>query len=148
MTDTDHVASAYEKHAALLKQANALNKITVFDALAAARITRVVVTFDGEGDSGQIQEAIAYIEAKETSIPELTIPFNSAPWNATELAITESTLEETIKDLCWDYLSDQYGGWENNDGGYGEFILNVAQREIELDFYARYTDSTHYNHTF
>ena len=31
------------------------NKTTLFDALAAANITIVVVTFDGYGDSGQIE---------------------------------------------------------------------------------------------
>lgn len=36
------------------------NKTALFDALAAANITVVVVTFDGYGDSGQIEN----IEAK------------------------------------------------------------------------------------
>ncbi len=39
------------------------NKTALFDALATANITAVVVTFDGYGDSGQIEN----IEAKEVS---------------------------------------------------------------------------------
>ncbi|WP_207102821.1 DUF6878 family protein [Paracoccus shandongensis] len=46
---------AHEQRAAALRPAN---KAALFDALVAARITTVTVTFDGYGDSGQIAAAI------------------------------------------------------------------------------------------
>jgi hypothetical protein len=50
----------YSRHLEAVTKANALNKPIVFDALAAAGLTRVEVEFDGEGDSGQIGELTAY----------------------------------------------------------------------------------------
>jgi len=147
MTGHTEFTTAYQKHAELLKQTNALNKAAVFDALQAAGISSVTVTFDGEGDSGQTQDVTAYAD-KEIPVPSVSISFYLARWGATEPKATQCPLEEAIRDLCWDYLSDEHGGWENNDGGYGEFTFNAALREVELDFYSRYTDSTHYNHTF
>ncbi len=45
-----------DREAALLP----LNKAALFEALAAAGITTAVVTFDGSGDEGQVEEVAAY----------------------------------------------------------------------------------------
>jgi hypothetical protein len=45
-------------------------------------------------------------------------------------------------------MEQEHGGWENNDGAYGEFQINVADRTIELEFYSRYTDTQKYSHSF
>jgi hypothetical protein len=50
-------------------------------------------------------------------------------------------LPEAAEELCYGYLEQEHGGWENNDGGQGEFTFNVAERRIELDFNARLSDS-------
>ena len=47
-------AQFYAAHRAALAKANERNKTVLFDALASFGIRRVVVQFDGEGDSGQI----------------------------------------------------------------------------------------------
>ena len=61
---------------------------------------------------------------------------------------SESTLEEAIENLCYDYLEETHGGWENNDGGFGEFRIDVAKRTVELEFNGRFTDTCTSNHTF
>jgi hypothetical protein len=58
------------------------------------------------------------------------------------------TLCAAIETLCYDYLEQTNGGWENNDGGFGEFIFDVAARTVELEFNGRYTDTFTTNHTF
>ncbi len=39
-------------------------------------------------------------------------------------------------------------GWENNDGAYGEFTLNVEQRTITLEFNGRYSDVHTSHHSY
>ena len=39
--------------------------------------------------------------------------------------------------LAFDFLSDTHGGWENNDGAYGEFCFDAAARCIHLEFNER-----------
>jgi hypothetical protein len=147
MTDTDFTAR-YQRHTQALSQANALNKTAVFDALAAAGITTVTVHFNGESDSGQIEDVAAYAKEEDARIPSTPITLHSANWGAPELTSSARSLKEAVEDLCYDYLSQEHGGWENNDGGYGEFTFHVEDRRIELDFNARYTDSVHHGHVF
>ena len=40
-------------------------------------------------------------------------------------------------------LEQEQGGWENNDGAFGEFTFDVAERTIELEFNGRFTDIRH-----
>jgi hypothetical protein len=147
MTNPD-VTIAYEKHQQLLKIAAIRNKQVIFDALEAAGITTVAVTFDGEGDSGQIQDVSAKNGDDGVSLPAVNIQFLQVPWSTEEPQSEELSLRKAVKDLCWDYLSDEHGGWENNDGGFGEFTLDVAKREVQLDLNARFSDYTSYTHTF
>jgi hypothetical protein len=138
----------YENHAKALAQANTLNKTVVFDALATAGVTTVTAAFDGEGDSGQIEGVSAFIDEKPQRVPDASIRFHHVSWGSLETTASEISLYEAIKSLCYDYLSQEHGGWENNDGGYGEFTFHVADRRIDLDFNQRFTDSTHHSHTF
>ena len=147
MTDTDF-NEAYHRHDEALAKANALNKAAVFEALAAAGIRTVTVHFNGEGDSGQIEDVAAYSKEGAAQIPETPIALHSVQWGSPGLASSERPLSEAVEVLCYDYLSQEHGGWENNDGGYGEFTFHVEDRRIELDFNARYTDSVHHGHVF
>ena len=45
-------------------------------------------------------------------------------------------------------LSDTHGGWENNDGAYGEFCFDASARTIHLEFNERFTSSELYTHDF
>jgi hypothetical protein len=56
------------------------------------------------------------------------------------------SLHDAIETLCYDYLSQTHGGWENNDGAYGTFEFDVQQRSIRLDFDERFTDTNHHSH--
>jgi hypothetical protein len=145
MSDTADIEAAYQNHQKAVAEANVMNKRAVFDALVAAGIATVNVEFDGEGDSGQIQ-GIAADDSPE--VPNIAIELQKAPWGSGKLDSSQSTLREAIETLCYDYLEQHQGGWENNDGAFGEFIFNVAERRIELEFNARFSDSTVFNYSF
>ena len=146
MNDTTDFITQYQRQHEAIVKANALNKNAVFDALAAAGIATVTVTFNGEGDSGQIEEVTASGESGR--VPDINVVFYLVKMGVSEPSPSQIPLSKAIEDLCYDYLSDEHGGWENNDGAYGEFIFDVATQQIDLDFNARFTDSAHYSHTF
>jgi hypothetical protein len=145
VSDTDNFMASYQNHQKAVTEANVLNKSTVFDALTAAGTATVNVTFDGEGDSGQIENILA--DGSE-NIPPAPIELQQAAWGTSKLDSIQTTLRAAIEALCYDYLEQEHGGWENNDGAFGEFTFNVPERRIELDFNSRFTDSAHFSHSF
>ena len=168
MNDFNTVRASYERRLQAVRKANELNKTIVFDALAAASITQVFVEFDGYGDSGQIEGITAHMgeppkalpapaatgaspavqAAAAVTLPKTRLTLHQAPWNSEELGTYETTLQDAIENLCYGYLEQEHDGWENNDGAFGEFRFNVAERTIELEFNGRFTDTYTENHSF
>jgi hypothetical protein len=129
-------------------EANRRNKIIVFDALSKVRITHVVVGFDGEGDQGQMERAVARSDEKQVEFPAVTLSLWVADFGCSELSARELNLQEAVEHLCYGYLEDQHGGWEIEEGSFGEFTFDVATRTVTLDFYGRLIDTDYTNHTF
>ena len=138
----------YELYLKAVAKANELNKAVVFDALAATRLTRITVKFDGIGDSGQIEEVTGYAGELAAKIPSTSLTLHRAAQDRGDPRTTELSLRDAIETVCYDYLSQTHSGWENNDGAYGTFEFYVRERTIRLDFNERFTDSTNYSHDF
>jgi len=148
MNDPDPAFASYDHCREALRKASQSNKTAVFDALAAANITQVLVEFDGVGDSGQVETVTAFRGKVQIAFPSTTIALQQASWGSTELRCIEEKLSQAIETLCYDYLEETHDGWENNDGAFGEFSFSVEEREIELEFHDRYTATLTENHTF
>lgn len=145
----EEVLATMQKHQGLVSEANKINKEVLLTALSALGITSVNVGFDGSGDSGQIEGIEVFIGDSIVDLPDSTkLMIREAGYDANDSKMRERSLREAIEDICYGYLQQEHGGWENNDGGYGEFTFHVAKRVIELDFNARYTDSTNYSSKF
>ena len=138
----------YELYLKAVAKANELNKAVVFEALAAACLTRVTVEFDGEGDSGQINGITAHAGEAPAELLSTALTLHQATHGGSDLRTGEATLRDAIETLCYDYLTQCHDGWENNDGAYGTFEFDVRERSIRLDFNERFTDSTHHSHDF
>jgi hypothetical protein len=148
MNDLENIMSDYERHRQVQAKLNEGNKGVLFEALAAANITEVRVDFDGEGDSGQINSIITLRSEELMALPKTTVTIQTVSWGSTETVTTQPVLEEAIEALCYGYLEETHGGWENDAGGYGEFRFDVAKRTIELEFNGRYTDTWTDTHSF
>jgi hypothetical protein len=146
--DFDAIEASIKSHRKAVAAANAHNKPVVFDLLAAAGITSVTVEFDGEGDSGQIESVIACAGESRLELPQAPVTLQHASWRSETFTDTTQPLPEAIETLCYDYLQQEHGGWENNDGGFGTFTFDVARRAIELEFNGRFTDIHTTGHTF
>lgn len=148
MSDTENFTELYENHRKALEEANQVNKAAVFDALSAAGVTSVTVSFDGEGDSGQIEDIRADTNGKPYELPEKQIDIQRVGWGIGKSDTQQTTLHDAIEQLCYDYLSQEHEGWGNDDGAFGEFTFEVAGRTIALEFNGRFSDFTTSSHTF
>lgn len=133
---------------ALAARLRKTNKTTLFDALAAAGITHVVVSFDGYSDSGQIEDVEAKAGDETVPLPTTTIAIAAAVWGEPDPKTRSTTLGEAVEQLAYDFLEETHFGWENGDGAYGEFTFDVARQSIMLDYNERYTASENHQHEF
>jgi hypothetical protein len=95
--------------------------------LAAKKIKTVCFSFEGSGDSGEINfEEVTY--KNETKNKELS-----------KQAISN------LENLMCDALEEEYGGWEINDGSYGNLVFNVDTLVVEIAITQRVMSEQDYN---
>lgn len=92
--------------------------------LKAAGVAHVVITYDGCGDEGQIQD-IAYRDAEGQPIDP-----------SGKVSITE----DALLDLFYDLTQARHPGWENNEGAYGAFEWDLAADTLRHRHNDRFTD--------
>ncbi|HTV28260.1 MAG TPA: hypothetical protein VMF32_10810 [Xanthobacteraceae bacterium] len=146
MIDMQEIMNSIAKRTEALAEAWKFNKAAFFDALSAAHITQITVTFDGEGDSGQINDINAFNGDESVPFPERTLAIRSVNWDGSATTVVEQAFGSALETICYDFLEQEHGGWENNDGAFGEFTFNVAGRTVKLEFHGRYMEvatSTH-----
>lgn len=117
------------------------NKTTLFDALLSAGVTQVVVAFDGYGDSGQIESIDATIGDDVVPLPPLSMMLSEPSWQGPGIDQSEVSVRGALEHLAYRLLYSVTPGWENNDGAFGDFTFNVAERTISLDHNERMTTS-------
>lgn len=110
-------------------------------------IETVSVTFNGYSDSGSIED-ISYTPCENPdalkAVPVEHIStssyFEDGQWRRTA-APEQSTLDEVIDALTNDYLEETGVDWYNNDGGYGDLVIDVQAGTVSLEVQVRYTDT-------
>jgi hypothetical protein len=139
----------YQTHARRVAEALPANKTALFDALARAGITSVIVTFDGFGDSGQIENVEVRAGDALQELPADQIEFVAPLFgDAGKVERTTHSLSDAIETLVYAFLEQSHSGWEDNDGAYGDVMFDVGNRTITLDYNERYTESVYSCHTF
>lgn len=136
------------KYARRAEEILASNKAVLFDSLAAAGIETVIVTFDGYGDSGQIENISSGAGDEAIPLPPDRIEIARTIYESPEIERQTQTVREAIETLVYDFLRQTRSGWEINDGAYGEFTFDVVERTIKLDYNERYTSSENFTHEF
>ena len=91
--------------ARIAKEVLPANKTALFDALAAAGITTVIVNFDGCGDSGQIEMIEARAGDDVIPLPTVQIEIASAVWGSATIDRQTRPVEAAIEILVYDVLS-------------------------------------------
>lgn len=142
------IEAQHAARARLAAEALPLNKAVLFDALAAAGITSVLVTFDGAGDAGQIEHMNATRDQASAELPTVNIEIATPAWDGAGLERQCCSVCDAIEALAYAFLEDTHDGWEDNDGAYGEFRFDVAERTIELDYNERIETSEYHGHSW
>lgn len=124
------------------------NKTVLFDALAAANITVVVVTFDGYGDSGQIENIEAKAGDEVVTLPPGAIEIARPVWGSKDIDRQSLSIHDALEVLVYSFLGQTHDGWENSDGAYGDFTFDVADRTITLDYNERRMESDYSQRVF
>lgn len=145
ISDWELQNAAYET---LKAELFALNKAVFFDAITPLGVTQVVVTFDGYGDSGQIENIEIRAGGDPIAEPTVMIEFGEAEWGQAEPSRLSVSIASAAERLTYDVLERTHSGWENSDGAYGDVTFDVGAREITLDYNERYTSYENYVHTF
>ena len=123
------------------------NKAALFAALAAAAVHTVVVAFDGSGDSGQIESVTGFDAANRViDLPSDVIGQQAAVFDSAEVQVTASSVADAIESMAYEALSKRHGGWEIDEGSYGDITFTVVDQTIAVDLQARFTDSTHHHY--
>ena len=127
------------------------NREILFDILAREKVDKVTVQFEGSGDDGSLESSdlpdkIKKMVVKGSKVSQGTVWHPTG--ETTQKWKEDCTVEEIVQSLCYEVLELTHGGWENNDGAYGEFNFDVKERTAHLDFNERYTESELYEHDF
>jgi hypothetical protein len=122
----------------------------LFDTLAQTKVSSIEVSFEGCGDSGQI-ESVDYTDANSKGIDEAYLDkiivkgsaktsYHKWDEKTKKLVKTEAkegNIREIIEEVCYDKLGASHGGWEINEGSYGTFHFDVAGRKVTLEYNER-----------
>jgi hypothetical protein len=76
----------------------------------------IKVDFSGGGDSGYIED-----NGYSGDIDQIRIP-------------------ASFEDFMYNMLNSDFGGWENNEGGQGQFVILIDEQTIELNCSLNYED--------
>lgn len=119
----------------------------VLPVLQAQGTKEVTVSFDGSGDSGSIWD-IRFDPAWEGDEPIVSIVNVHCEYDHDAKRWIQSTgledvpLKEAISALTYDYLEETDVDWYNDDGGYGDLIINASAGTVALNVHRRLVEST------
>lgn len=144
----DDFVARYRRHQEQSALQHQGNKERLFAVLAAAGITQVIVDFDGGGDSGQIEDVPPMIGMEGAELPDGEVEIRTLDFDCETIRSHSRLVADAIEGLCYGFLETAHGGWENNDGAFGEIVLDVAEGTITLDFNYRVMETEHHSHFF
>ena len=88
--------------------------------LVKLQVDSVTINYDGYSDSGTLEDPLALQNDKPVKLPR--------------------KLNDLLLEFAESYLP---GGWENNDGACGTFVLNIKDRKFFREHCWRHTEYEH-----
>lgn len=124
-------------------------KDSLMPILNSLGIHYVVISYNGYGDSGQIEDIAVYGPGRKAppddtydddcriEIPDAVVTLPEA---------TGQKLKQFLDDYGWRLAYDTNPGFENNEGGQGTILIDVDERRITIEHGNNYVEvhtSTH-----
>jgi hypothetical protein len=146
-TDMASIMADIKKSQEKKAEKSKVNAKALFDTLSDTRVASIEVTFDGCGDSGQIND-ITFTDhrGKDLSCPKLIVKGSHLghqhQWDEkkkefVEVGGGEGDVSAIVEEICYDRLGAYHSGWEINEGSYGTFNFDILNRKINLEFNER-----------
>ena len=144
--------STLDKHFDGIKEIMALNEPILLKVLHEIGVIKILVSYSGSGDSGEIDDIEFFTEGdfapsnidvqdlahdRLVEIHVLGSSYISDKW-IPDLQTELVALYTAIEYYCNDWLEIEHPGYENDDGGQGEMTINVVEGEFILDHNDRY----------
>lgn len=106
---------------------------TLCDPLAKIGVTAVTWSYDGSGDSGDIENMS--FTAATASLSEKDFQKLCKQLTPEERKVLDKA---DLRNAAWPFLP---GSFEINEGSFGEVILNTATRRVRVENYERRTET-------
>lgn len=107
------------------------NKLTWQRALIILKdsgVKKILITYAGGGDEGQI-DGLTYFDKEDDEIKHENVHIDHVD----------------LQDLCYPALED-IEDWYNNDGGYGEYTIDLETMKYDIVNNVNYMSQQTYNH--
>jgi hypothetical protein len=125
-----------------------INKTVLFDATRTTGVSMMTIEFDGYGDEGDMEQALAFAGEVPTEMPEDRIEILDVMWGGSETERQTVTIGQAVETLAWSILQSTFGNWQDNEGGFGKFIFDAGSRKITLEYNERISDTEYSEHEF
>jgi hypothetical protein len=131
-TALDEALARYDANLAayrvLSAKLRAANRNILFDALAAARISHVVVTFDRNDEDGEPIDILADVPSARLTAPPVTLTI--AQWGLPDPIPLELSISHALERMAFNCLEQTYGTYDVDFSGPDTLIFDVATRLI------------------
>ena len=127
------------------KKQNELTK-HIFDFLSKENVKNVEASFDGCGDSGQIESIMFDGVTSKVLLHAKLGDFNvrvsrgydhtTREWKD-NYTMTTLTIETAVEELVYFLLENKHIGWEINGGSFGSVKFDIENRKICMEFNER-----------
>ena len=124
-------------------------KTTLLTQLNLLGAKRVVVTFQGGGDDGQIDE-VYMIDNNESyiDIPNDMIAWTTLTYGNQQSEQKQTKLIDALEDLCSRALDNTGLDWYNNDGGQGNLVIDLKESPPNIKLYVGINHTTTDDHEY
>jgi hypothetical protein len=118
----DFIARYHQHEQARLETAKAKLRAEIFPRLKQWGVAKVKAEYSGYGDSGCINH-IAYLDSQDQPV---------------NMDLVRAASDPEIERVLYEFLPS---GFENNDGGQGDVMIDVQSGTVKLDHQENYTET-------
>lgn len=133
-TALDEALARYDANLAayrvLSAKLRAANRNILFDALAAARISHVVVSFDRNDDDGGMEPIAIIADVPSARLTAPLVTLTIAQWGLPDPIPLELSISHALERMAFDCLEQTYGTYDVDFSGPDTLIFDVATRLI------------------
>lgn len=118
----------------------------ILEMLKGAGADKIIVEFDGSGDSGSVHSVDIYDNQNKLVRLNFGVAYavTSSSWKDGKWEQKEEVkmmpVTEALETFCYDMLEKTGVDWYNNDGGFGQLTITLDPVEVQLEVNQRYTE--------